>query len=64
MNIQNDGGTATGFTLTRVLSGTPSEVFAHFIEPELFSRWFIVEASPLPLRACTLTPGPAERSAR
>ena len=33
---------ATGFTMTRVLSGTPSEVFAHFTEPALFSRWFVV----------------------
>jgi uncharacterized protein YndB with AHSA1/START domain len=56
MNIQNDGGTATGFTLTRVLSGTPSEVFAHFIEPELFSRWFIVEGFTTPASRVHLDP--------
>jgi uncharacterized protein YndB with AHSA1/START domain len=47
-----------GFTLSRVLSGTPSEVFAHFTEPALFSRWFIVEGFATPAARVNLDPRP------
>jgi len=49
---------ATGFTLTRVLPGTPSEVFAHFTEPALFSRWFVVEGFTTPASQVGLDPRP------
>lgn len=37
-----------GFTITRVLPGHPEAVFAHFVEPEPFSRWFVVEGFSTP----------------
>jgi uncharacterized protein YndB with AHSA1/START domain len=46
----------TGFTVSRVLAGTPSEVFSHFTEPELFSRWFIVEGFTTPASRLNLDP--------
>jgi uncharacterized protein YndB with AHSA1/START domain/heme-degrading monooxygenase HmoA len=39
---------AAGFTLTRVLPGDPGRVFAHFVEPEAFSRWFVVDGYTTP----------------
>jgi uncharacterized protein YndB with AHSA1/START domain len=48
----------TGFTLTRMLVGTPTEVFAHFTEPALFSRWFIVEGFTTPASRVDLDPRP------
>jgi uncharacterized protein YndB with AHSA1/START domain len=47
-----------GFTLSRVLSGTPPEVFAHFTEPPLFCRWFIVERFATPAARVNLDPRP------
>jgi hypothetical protein len=58
MNAEEDGDTATGFTLSRVLSGTPAEVFAHFTEPALFSRWFVVEGYTTPASRISLDPTP------
>jgi uncharacterized protein YndB with AHSA1/START domain len=46
----------TGFTVSRVLAGAPSEVFSHFTEPELFSRWFIVEGFTTPASRVNLDP--------
>ena len=54
MNAEEDGDTATGFTLSRVLPGTPAEVFAHFTEPALFSRWFVVEGYTTPASRISL----------
>jgi uncharacterized protein YndB with AHSA1/START domain len=45
---EGDDHTATGFSVSRVLSGGPRELFAHFIEPALFSRWFVVEGFSTP----------------
>lgn len=39
---------AAGFTVTRVLPGDPARVFAHFIEPEAFSHWFVVDGYTTP----------------
>jgi dihydrofolate reductase/uncharacterized protein YndB with AHSA1/START domain len=50
--------TSTGFTLSRVLPGTPAEVFAHFTEPALFSRWFVVEGFTTPASRISLDPKP------
>jgi uncharacterized protein YndB with AHSA1/START domain/heme-degrading monooxygenase HmoA len=47
-HAEGDDHTATGFSVSRVLSGPPREVFAHFIEPELFSHWFVVEGFSTP----------------
>jgi uncharacterized protein YndB with AHSA1/START domain len=47
---------ATGFSQSRVLPGTPAEVFAHFTEPALFSRWFIVEGFTTPAARISLDP--------
>ena len=58
MNAEEDGDTATGFTLSRVFSGTPAEVFAHFTEPALFSRWFVVEGYTTPASRISLDPRP------
>ena len=58
MNAEVDGDTATGFTLSRVLPGTPAEVFAHFTEPALFSRWFVVEGYTTPASRISLDPRP------
>jgi uncharacterized protein YndB with AHSA1/START domain len=58
MNAEEDGDAATGFTLSRVLSGTPAEVFAHFTEPALFSRWFVVEGYTTPASRISLDPRP------
>jgi uncharacterized protein YndB with AHSA1/START domain len=57
MNAE-EHGTATGFTLSRVLPGTPAEVFAHFTEPALFSRWFVVEGYTTPASRISLDPRP------
>jgi uncharacterized protein YndB with AHSA1/START domain len=43
-----DTNASTGFALSRVLPGTPAEVFDHFTNPALFSRWFIVEGFTTP----------------
>jgi uncharacterized protein YndB with AHSA1/START domain len=48
----------TGFTVSRMLAGTPAEVFAHFTEPALFSRWFIVEGFTTPASRVNLDPRP------
>lgn len=45
---------AAGFTVTRVLPGDPAWVFAHFIEPEAFSRWFVVDGYTTPAARVTL----------
>jgi uncharacterized protein YndB with AHSA1/START domain len=50
--------TETGFSLSRVLPGTPAEVFAHFTEPALFSRWFIVNGFTTPASRVNLDPTP------
>jgi uncharacterized protein YndB with AHSA1/START domain len=42
------GDPAAGFTVTRVLPGDPGRVFAHFVEPEAFSRWFVVDGYTTP----------------
>jgi uncharacterized protein YndB with AHSA1/START domain len=49
---------ARGFTVTRVLDATPSEVFAHFVKPELFARWFVVEGFSTPADRISLDPKP------
>ena len=53
-----DTNTSTGFALSRVLPGTPAEVFAHFTDPVLFSRWFIVEGFTTPASRVNLDPWP------
>lgn len=53
-----DTNTSTGFALSRVLPGTPAEVFAHFTDPVLFSRWFIVEGFTTPASRVNLDPRP------
>jgi uncharacterized protein YndB with AHSA1/START domain len=58
MKDAEDTDTNAGFTLSRVLSATPSEVFAHFTEPALFSRWFIVEGFATPASRVNLDPRP------
>jgi uncharacterized protein YndB with AHSA1/START domain/heme-degrading monooxygenase HmoA len=45
---------AAGFTLTRVLAGDPGRVFAHFVEPEAFSRWFVVDGYTTPAERVSL----------
>ena len=45
---------AAGFTVTRVLAGDPARVFAHFIEPQAFSRWFVVDGYTTPAARVTL----------
>jgi uncharacterized protein YndB with AHSA1/START domain/heme-degrading monooxygenase HmoA len=45
---------AAGFTVTRVLPGHPGRVFVHFIEPEAFSRWFVVDGYTTPAARVTL----------
>jgi len=54
----DDPNPTTGLTLSRVLAGTPAEVFAHFTEPALFSRWFIVEGFTTPASRVDLDPRP------
>lgn len=44
----SDDAAAGGFTLTRVLAGTREQVFAHFADPELFARWFVVDGFATP----------------
>jgi uncharacterized protein YndB with AHSA1/START domain/heme-degrading monooxygenase HmoA len=39
---------AAGFTVTRVLPGDPARLFAHFVEPKGFSRWFVVDGYTTP----------------
>jgi uncharacterized protein YndB with AHSA1/START domain len=58
MNAGEAIDATTGFTLSRVLSGTPAEVFVHFTEPALFSRWFIVEGFTTPASRVKLDPRP------
>ena len=53
-----DTNASTGFALSRVLPGTPAEVFAHFTDPALFSRWFIVEGFTTPASPVNLDPRP------
>jgi uncharacterized protein YndB with AHSA1/START domain len=53
-----DTDTSTGFALSRVLPGPPAEVFAHFTDPALFSRWFIVEGFTTPASRVNLDPRP------
>jgi uncharacterized protein YndB with AHSA1/START domain/heme-degrading monooxygenase HmoA len=50
--------TATGFSVSRVLSGGPREVFAHFTEPALLSHWFVVEGFTTPSTRINLDPRP------
>jgi uncharacterized protein YndB with AHSA1/START domain len=61
MNDAEVADTKAGFALSRVLSGTPSEVFAHFTEPALFSRWLIVEGFATPASRVRLDPGPGDQ---
>jgi uncharacterized protein YndB with AHSA1/START domain len=56
MNAVEDTDSTTGFTVSRMLSGTPTEVFSHFTEPALFSRWFIVEGFTTPASRVNLDP--------
>jgi uncharacterized protein YndB with AHSA1/START domain len=58
MNAAEDTDSTTGFSLSRVLSGTPAEVFAHFTEPALFSRWFVVKGFTTPTSRISLDPRP------
>jgi len=58
MQTGEDVDSATGFSQSRVLSGTPAEVFAHFTEPALFSHWFIVEGFTTPAARISLDPSP------
>ena len=58
MQTGEDVDSATGFSQSRVLSGTPAEVFAHFAEPALFSHWFIVEGFTTPAARISLDPSP------
>jgi len=58
MQTGEDVDAATGFSQSRVLPGTPAEVFAHFTEPALFSRWFIVEGFTTPAARISLDPSP------
>ena len=53
-----DDYTATGFSVSRVLSGGPREVFAHFIEPALFAHWFVVEGFSTPAARVNLDARP------
>src|SRR4030095_12458889 len=53
-----DTNASTGFALSRVLPGTPAEVFDHFTNPALFSRWFIVEGFATPASRVNLDPRP------
>ena len=53
---EREDDTATGFSISRVLSGRPSEVFAHFTEPALLSRWFVVEGFTTPASRVSLDP--------
>jgi uncharacterized protein YndB with AHSA1/START domain len=57
MNVA-DTNASTGFALSRVLPGTPAEVFDHFTNPALFSRWFIVEGFTTPASRVNLDPRP------
>jgi uncharacterized protein YndB with AHSA1/START domain len=58
MQTGEDVDGATGFSQSRVLPGTPAEVFAHFTEPALFSHWFIVEGFTTPAARLSLDPSP------
>jgi uncharacterized protein YndB with AHSA1/START domain len=58
MQTGEEVDTATGFSQSRVLPGTPAEVFAHFTEPALFSHWFIVEGFTTPAARISLDPSP------
>jgi uncharacterized protein YndB with AHSA1/START domain len=58
MQTGEDVDSATGFSQSRVLPGTPAEVFAHFTEPALFSHWFIVEGFTTPAVRISLDPSP------
>jgi hypothetical protein len=46
-----DTNASTGFALSRVLPGTPAEVFDHFTNPALFSYGSLFRASPHRRRA-------------
>jgi uncharacterized protein YndB with AHSA1/START domain/heme-degrading monooxygenase HmoA len=43
-----------GFSVTRVLPGDPGGVFTHFVEPEAFSRWFVVDGFITPAERVSL----------
>ena len=58
MQTGEDVDSATGFSQSRVLPGTPAEVFAHFTEPALFSHWFIVDGFTTPAARISLDPSP------
>jgi uncharacterized protein YndB with AHSA1/START domain len=58
MKAGEDADSGPGFTVSRVLSGTPAEVFAHFTDPALFSRWFIVGGFTTPASRVSLDPRP------
>ncbi len=51
---RTSGDESAAFTLTRVLAGTRAEVFAYFTDPELFSRWFVVDGFTTPLAQVAL----------
>jgi uncharacterized protein YndB with AHSA1/START domain/heme-degrading monooxygenase HmoA len=55
---EGDRGEATGFSLSRVMSGSPPEVFAHFTEAELFANWFVVAGFTTPASRVDLDPRP------
>jgi uncharacterized protein YndB with AHSA1/START domain len=58
MTARENDETTTGFSVSRVLSGTPVEVFSHFTEPALFSNWFVVEGFSTPASRISLDPRP------
>ena len=55
---EGEDHTATGFSVSRVLSGGPREVFAHFTEPALFAHWFVVEGFSTPAARVNLDARP------
>jgi uncharacterized protein YndB with AHSA1/START domain len=58
MTARETDETTTGFSVSRVLSGAPVEVFSHFTEPALFSDWLVVEGFTTPASRISLEPRP------
>lgn len=48
----------TGFTVTVVVPAAPEAVFAHFVEPGPFARWFVVDGHTTPPEEIRLDPRP------
>jgi uncharacterized protein YndB with AHSA1/START domain len=49
---------AGGFTATTVVPAAPEAVFAHFVRPDLFARWFVVDGFSTPESEVRLDPRP------